>query len=93
MGISQSEKTERQYLRRTVVIVREREKKTHLLPNSSLAPQLLARLLLRLRLVDFDHAAVQLGLVHVVDGFEGVAGEGEFDVAEAAVGVLGGFPG
>jgi hypothetical protein len=89
MGISQSEKTERQYLRRTVVIVREREKKTHLLPNSSLAPQLLARRLLRLRLVDFDHAAVQLRLVHIVDGFVCVFGLCELDVAEASVSVLG----
>jgi hypothetical protein len=67
----------------------EKERKTHLLPNSSLAPQLLASLLLRLRLVDFDHAAVQLGLVHVVDGFVGVFGQGELDVAEASVRVLG----
>jgi uncharacterized Fe-S cluster-containing protein len=48
-------------------------------------------LLLRFGLVDFDHAAVELGLVHVVDGFEGVLGEGEFDVAEASVRVLGRF--
>ena len=89
MGISQSEKTERQYLRRTVVIVREREKKTHLLPNSSLAPQLLARRLLRFRLVDFDHAAVQLSLIHIVDGFMCVFGQRELDVAEASVSVLG----
>lgn len=67
--------------------------RTHLLPNRSLATEFLARCFLRFGLVDFDHAAVELGLVHVVDGFKGVAGEGEFDVAEAAVGVLGGFPG
>jgi hypothetical protein len=47
---------------------------------------------LRFGLVDFDHAAVELGLVHVVDGFEGILGEGEFDVAEASMRVLGGFP-
>jgi len=64
---------------------------TYLLPNRSFAAELLARLLLRFGLVDFDHAAVELCLVHVVDGFEGVFGEGEFDVAEASVRVLGGF--
>ena len=64
---------------------------TYLLPNRSSATELLARCFLRFGLVDFDHAAVELGLVHVVDGFEGVFREGEFDVAEASVRVLGGF--
>lgn len=64
---------------------------TYLFPNRSFATELLARCFLWFGLVDFDHAAVELGLVHVVDGFEGVLGEGEFDVAEASVRVLGGF--
>lgn len=68
-------------------------REAYLLPNRSLAAELLARCLLRFGLVDFDHAAIELGLVHVVDGFEGVFGEGEFDVAEASVRVLRGFSG
>lgn len=71
---------------------KQKGKKTHLLPNSSSAPQLLPSLFLRLSLVDFDHAAVQLGLIHVVDGLEGVLGLRELDVSKASVGVLGGFP-
>lgn len=45
-------------------------------------------MLLRFGLIDFDHSAVQLGLVHVVDCFLGIFSEGEFDVAEASVRIL-----
>ena len=64
---------------------------THLLPNSSLGPEPFPSFLLRFRLIDFEHAAEELGLVHVVDCFGGVEGVGEFDVGEAAVGGGGGF--
>jgi hypothetical protein len=47
---------------------------SYLLPNRSLTPELLARCFLRFGRIDFDHAAVEFGLVHVVDCFEGVFG-------------------
>ena len=62
--------------------------KAYLFPHRRPTPQPFTRILLRLGLVDLDHAAVQLGLVHVVDGFTGVFGERELDVAEAAVRVV-----
>jgi hypothetical protein len=62
--------------------------KIYLLPHRGPAPESFVVVLLRFGLVDFDDAAVEFGLVHVVDGFAGVFGEGEFHVAEAAVGVF-----
>lgn len=65
-----------------------RKKNTYLLPHCSPTPQAFVTVLLWFGLIDFDHAAVEFGLVHVVDCFASIFCEREFDVAETAVGVF-----
>ncbi|QSS57113.1 hypothetical protein I7I53_05514 [Histoplasma capsulatum var. duboisii H88] len=56
-----------------------------LLPNSSLTPQALITILLRLRRGNFNYTSVQLALVHIINGFLGILGVFELNISEAPV--------